>query len=84
MASPVDALLHELLHAKIALMDTASFLKSGGMNGVVYPYQHERKVIALENQIYRAMSNDDNRSRPRRNSHTGNLVTASCATCIGS
>lgn len=84
MASPVDALLHELLHAKIALMETASFLKSGGMNGVVYPYQHERKVIALENQIYRSMSNDDNRSRPRRNSHTGNLLAASCVTCIGS
>lgn len=84
MASPVDALLHELLHAKLALTETAEFIRSGGMNSVIYPYQHERKVIALENKMYSAMSNDDQKSRPRRRSHTGTLVTASCSTCIDS
>lgn len=81
-ASPVDALLHELLHAKLALTDTAEFIRHGGMNSVVYPYKHERKVIALENEMYRAMSQKDQQPRPSRRAHIGKLVAASCATCI--
>jgi hypothetical protein len=82
-ASPVDALLHELLHAKLALTETAEFIRSGGMNGTIYPYQHERKVIALENKMYRAMSVHDQQPRPYRRSHVGTLITADCATCSG-
>lgn len=84
VASPVDALLHELLHAKLALLETAHFVRSGGMNGVVYPYQHEREVLALERQMYSAMSAHDDRPRPQRHRHRGELVTADCATCLGS
>ena len=82
-ASPVDALLHELLHAKLTLTETAEFIRSGGMSSAIYPYQHERKVIALENKMYRAMSNHDQQPRPYRRSHVGTLITADCATCIG-
>ena len=82
-ASPVDALLHELLHAKLTLTETSEFIRSGGMSGAMYPYQHERKVIALENKMYRAMSAHDQQSRPYRRSHVGTLITAECATCIG-
>ena len=82
-ASPVDALLHELLHAKLALTETAEFIRSGGMSGTIYPYQHERKVIALENKMYRAMSVHDQQPRPYRRSHVGTLITADCATCTG-
>lgn len=82
-ASPVDALLHELLHAKLTLTETAEFIRSGGMSSAIYPYQHERKVIALENKMYRAMSIHDQQPRPYRRSHVGTLITADCATCIG-
>ena len=82
-ASPVDALLHELLHAKLTLTETDEFIRSGGMSGAIYPYQHERKVIALENKMYRAMSAHDQQPRPYRRSHVGTLITAECATCIG-
>ena len=83
-ASPVDALLHELLHAKLALTDTAEFIRHGGMNSLIYPFQHERKVIALENKIYQAMSAKDKIARPVRRAHVGNLIAAGCATCIDS
>ena len=82
-ASPVDALLHELLHAKLTLTETDEFIRSGGMSGAIYPYQHERKVIALENKMYRAMSDHDQQPRPYRRSHVGTLITADCATCVG-
>ena len=82
-ASPVDALLHELLHAKLTLTETDEFIRSGGMSGAMYPYQHERKVIALENKMYRAMSDHDQQPRPNRRSHVGTLITADCATCVG-
>lgn len=83
-ASPVDALLHELLHAKLALTDTAEFIRHGGMNSLIYPFQHERKVITLENKIYQAMSAKDKIARPVRRAHVGNLIAAGCATCIDS
>jgi hypothetical protein len=82
-ASPVDALLHELIHAKLTLTETDEFIRSGGMSGAIYPYQHERKVIALENKMYRAMSAHDQQPRPYRRSHVGTLITTECATCIG-
>ncbi len=84
VASPVDALLHEFLHAKLALLDTAEFIRNGGMNSITYPYRHERKVIALESEMYAAMSRHDNQPRPRRRTHSGHLVAASCVTCVGS
>lgn len=83
MASPVDGFLHELLHAKLALTDTQEFIRMGGMNTTSYPHRHERKVISLEREIYQAMSSHDQQPRPSRRSHVGQLVAASCVTCIG-
>lgn len=83
VASPVDSLIHELLHAKLALTKTDEFLSDGGMNGFVYPHRHERKVIALEREIYSAMTLVDNKPRPIRTNHVGYLVQASCSTCTG-
>lgn len=83
IVSPVDSLIHELLHAKLALLKTDEFLSDGGMNGFIYPHRHERKVIALEREIYKAMTLVDNKPRPIRTNHVGYLVQASCATCTG-
>jgi len=34
--TPADALLHELLHAKLMIMDSAQFIKNGGMKPRLY------------------------------------------------
>ena len=83
IASPVDSLIHELLHVKLALTKSEEFISDGGMNGFVYPHRHERKVIALERKIYKSMTLTDNKPRPIRSNHVGYLVQANCVTCSG-
>jgi hypothetical protein len=82
VASPADALLHELLHVYSMLVTSGDFLAQGGMNNVVYPYQHEYAVLDSERKLYASMSARDNIKRPQRREHTGRLVKAACATCI--
>lgn len=79
--SPADALLHELLHAKLMLLDSAHFIASGGMAGGLYPFQHEHEVLKLENRLYRAMNVEDGQSRPIRHRHVGTLLEVACPAC---
>lgn len=80
--SAADALLHELLHADIALNQSKHFIASGAMQSFYYPLVHERQVIALERELFTAMSIADGIERPIRHSHVGYLVSSSCATCL--
>ena len=82
IASPADALLHELLHTYIILLKTDKFISQGGMSGIRYSYKHEYSIIKLERELYASMSEIDGIKRPQRNEHTGRKVLASCATCI--
>lgn len=82
IASPADALLHELLHAKSALLDTPRFIEQGGLSSVLYPYAHEYDVINNEKQLYRSMSQHDGVPRPQRHKHAGQLLASSCSFCV--
>jgi hypothetical protein len=82
IASPADALLHELLHAYSMLVRTDEFIAQGGMNAVLYPYKHEYAIIDAERKLYASMSQRDDIKRPQRVDHTGRLVKAQCPTCI--
>ena len=80
---PVDALLHELLHVRAALLDTRAFLRSGAMAGGSYPHRHEREILSQERELFSAMSAQDSLPRPQRNRHSGQIIAAECATCLG-
>gem|GEM_PF-816842 len=80
--SPADALLHELLHAKLMLIDSRHFVDSGGMQQTLYPFEHEREVIASENRLYQVMNRQDGLSRPIRDRHSGELFHVDCAACL--
>ena len=82
IASPADALLHELLHTHSMLVNGEEFIAQGGMNNVMYPYKHEYAVIGAERKLYARMSTHDNIKRPQRREHTGRTVKANCPTCI--
>ena len=82
IASPADALLHELLHTHSMLLNTNEFIAQGGMNRFRYPMKHEYAVIKLERKLYSDMSNQDGTLRPQRNEHSGRKIIASCVTCI--
>ena len=82
IASPADALLHELLHAHSMLVNSEKFIAQGGMNNVLYPYKHEYAVIDAERELYANMSKQDSVKRPQRREHTGRTVKAHCPTCI--
>ena len=82
IASPADALLHELLHTHSMLVKGEEFIAQGGMNNVLYPYKHEYSVIDAERALYATMSTQDNIKRPQRREHTGRIVKARCPTCI--
>ena len=84
VASPADAFIHELIHAKIALLEPDRFIKSGAMNSLVYPYAHEREVLSAERAIYHSMTQHDKKPRPRRHSHSGHLQVAACVSCVDS
>ncbi|WP_404356514.1 hypothetical protein [Methylotuvimicrobium sp. KM1] len=80
--SPADALLHELLHAKIMLHDTDRFIESGGMKPTLYLFDHEHDVIKMEATLFDAMNRTDGMSRPLRNRHTGRLIKVECSICL--
>lgn len=80
--SPADALLHELLHAKLMLIDSQHFIEGGNMQETLYPFEHEREVIASENQLYREMNQQDGLSRPLRKRHSGQLFHVACPACL--
>jgi len=82
IASPADALLHELLHVRSILENPDAFIASGGMGGLLYPFEHERRTIEQENELYRSMTVLDGKPRPIRNDHTGRYVLVACSTCI--
>ncbi len=82
VASPADALLHELLHVYAVLKETETFIADGGLSRHMYPITHELKTIAKENKLYKAMSQRDKLPRPIRNEHAGRHVRVSCATCV--
>jgi len=82
IASPADALLHELLHTQSMLINTEEFISQGGMNSNLYPWKHEYAIIKKENALYASMSRSDTQKRPQRNEHFGRKIVASCATCI--
>lgn len=82
VASPADALLHELLHAHSILLNPSAYIAAGGMAGLLYPFEHERKTIDAENDLYRSMTAIDQKPRPIRNEHTGRYVLVACSTCI--
>lgn len=79
--SPADALLHELLHAKLMLLDSQHFIDGGGMAQTLYPFEHEREVIGHENQLYQTMNRMDGLARPLRHRHSGELRQVSCPAC---
>lgn len=82
IASPADAMLHEILHAASALLDPQRFIAQGGLNAVIYPFEHESDVIRQENALYRAMSAVDGHFRPQRHRHSGQVVASTCVTCL--
>lgn len=82
IASPADALLHELLHTQSMLVNTEEFIAQGGMNNLMYPYKHEYAVIDEERKLYFNMSRQDTIKRPYRVDHTGRPIKTSCPTCI--
>ncbi|WP_188149462.1 hypothetical protein [Teredinibacter waterburyi] len=81
VASPADALLHELLHASDMLLNSEAFIASGGMGALIYPFEHEHKTIRRENALYHSMTAIDQQPRPLRNDHTGRYIMVACSTC---
>ncbi len=82
IASPADALLHELLHVQTITIDKNAFIGQGGLDPWSYPAEHERLTIMKENALYRAMTVVDKQPRPIRSEHNGRHVLVSCATCF--
>ena len=82
IASPADALLHELLHVKSMFLDSNEFIAQGGMNQHRYPVQHEHAILQEEKILYRSMTKLDNTKRPYRNEHQGKAISAQCVICI--
>lgn len=82
IASPADALLHELLHTYSMLVDTTQFIDEGGMNNMLYPYEHEYAIIDAERKLYASMTRVDDLKRPQRTDHTGRNIFAHCPVCI--
>lgn len=82
IASPADALLHELLHVQTITIDKNAFIGQGGLDPWSYPAEHERLTIMKENALYRAMTVIDKQPRPIRSEHNGRHVLVSCATCF--
>jgi|GEM_PF-1240447 len=82
VASPADVLLHELIHVKNIIETPEIFIAQGGMNNVIYPFEHERKIIDEERALYQSMTVLDGLPRPLRSEHTGRHVLAACVTCL--
>lgn len=82
IASPADVLLHELIHLKTILNDPQAFIAEGGLDGIMYPFEHERRTIDEERALYVSMTQIDGKPRPLRNEHVGRHVLAACAICL--
>lgn len=82
IASPADALLHELLHVQTITNDVKAFIGQGGLDTKGYPIEHERLTIMKENVLYRSMTQMDDQPRPLRSEHNGRHVLVSCVTCV--
>lgn len=82
VASPADALLHELIHVQSIAKNPDRFIAQGGLSQTIYPYKHEYETIKKENVLYRSMSAQDHSPRPQRNEHSGRHVLVSCVTCL--
>jgi len=82
IASPADALLHELLHVQATLKNEKVFIAQGGLPHYMYRAEHERLTILKENILYMAMSIRDKKPRPIRSEYSGRHVLVSCVTCI--
>jgi len=82
IASPADALLHELLHVQTIFTDSTKFIRQGGLNNHIYPAAHEQRTILKENILYKTMSIRDKKPRPIRSEHSGRHVLVSCVTCV--
>ncbi|MFL0809033.1 MAG: hypothetical protein K6L76_01330 [Agarilytica sp.] len=82
VASPADALLHELLHVQSVVTDTSEFISSGGLSSTLYPAEHEHDTILKENILYASMTRRDKHPRPIRSEHSGRHVLVSCVTCV--
>jgi len=82
IASPADALLHELLHVQAVLLDSDRFLAKGGMKSHLYPTLHEMDIIKSEKILYKKMEKADGVKRPQRTRHAGKIKASSCVTCI--
>jgi len=82
IASPADALLHELLHTQEVFLNSTNFLANGGMNTQLYPTSHEMNIIKSEKVLYKKMEKRDGIKRPQRSKHVGKIRQASCVTCI--
>lgn len=81
IAAPADLLLHELLHVKIILTHPQLFIRNAYLANSDYPHDHEATTIQLEQQYFRAMTEIDQRPRPKRKNHTGKRITVACSTC---
>lgn len=81
-SAPADLFLHELLHVRAILLDPETFIAQGGMSEYLYPHQHEQQTLALERNLYAAMSRQDHFPRPSRASHTGRRTSTRCVTCL--
>jgi len=78
--SPADALLHELIHARLMLGEPERYAANN--THALYPVEHEHEVIELENRLYRNMSRTDGLPRPNRSRHQAELVAVDCAVCF--
>lgn len=75
VASPTDALLHEMLHVRELTPDVLMRKNRS------YPNKHELAVISLERKLYHSMDAEDGRKRPQRYTHAGKMFRATCVTC---
>lgn len=78
VASPADALLHELLYVHSILKEPSNLVSDDGASTHLYPAAHEHKTILKENILYMSMSRRDNHPRPIRSENTGRHVLISC------
>lgn len=80
--SSADALLHELLHAEMALRQSKHFIASGAMGGIGYPVEHEHEIIERERLLFKAMTAQDGVQRPSRHNHAGTIAVSRCSLCL--
>ena len=80
---PADALLHELLHVELILLDKQRFLAQRAPATEFGECEHENEVIEREARLFAEMTTSDRTSRPMRRLHQGTLFAVGCVTCFG-